>query len=114
MLTLHVTDQGVNARVCEKKEVGIEVPREEEDEAFLRGDLAETVRKVMAVKEGRRFRDKAAEEREKVLGNRAIHNWLFSTLLCFQLCSVFISLILLAVALCLVVPSAFGQRNAFG
>ncbi|CAN1172104.1 UDP-glycosyltransferase 91B1 [Linum perenne] len=84
MLTLHVTDQGVNARVCEKKEVGIEVPREEEDEAFLRGDLAETVRKVMAVKEGRRFRDKAAEEREKVLGNRAIHDWLFSTLLCFH------------------------------
>ncbi|CAN1186960.1 hypothetical protein LINPERPRIM_LOCUS11151 [Linum perenne] len=32
----------------------------------------------MAVKEGWRFRDKAAEEREKVLGNRAIHDWCLS------------------------------------
>ncbi|CAN1180169.1 Putative UDP-rhamnose:rhamnosyltransferase 1 [Linum perenne] len=74
MLTLNVPDQGINARVCEKKEVGIEIPRKEEDGAFVRGDVAETVRKVMAAEEGQRLRVRAAEEREKVFGNREIHD----------------------------------------
>ncbi|CAN1266412.1 Putative UDP-rhamnose:rhamnosyltransferase 1 [Linum perenne] len=78
MLTLNVPDQGINARVCEKKEVGIEIPRKEEDGAFVRGDVAETVRKVMSAEEGWRFRERAAEEREKVFGNREIHDRCFS------------------------------------
>ncbi|CAN1180168.1 Putative UDP-rhamnose:rhamnosyltransferase 1 [Linum perenne] len=74
MLPLHVADQGLIARVFAEKEVGVEIPRKEEDGAFVRGDVAETVRKVVAEEEGRRFRDRAAEEKENVFGNRAIHD----------------------------------------
>ncbi|CAN1180156.1 UDP-glycosyltransferase 91A1 [Linum perenne] len=58
----HVADQGLIARVFAEKEVGVEIPRKEEDGAFVRGDVAETVR------------DRAAEEKENVFGNRAIHD----------------------------------------
>ncbi|CAN1145782.1 Putative UDP-rhamnose:rhamnosyltransferase 1 [Linum perenne] len=59
MLPLHVVDQGLIARVFTEKEVRFEILRKEEDGGFSRGDVAETMRKVVAEEEGQRYRDRA-------------------------------------------------------
>ncbi|CAN0903833.1 UDP-glycosyltransferase 91A1 [Linum grandiflorum] len=62
----HLSNQGLIARVFAEKEVGVEIPRDEEDGGFLRGDVAATVRTVVA------------EDKEKVFENREIHGRCFA------------------------------------
>ncbi|CAH9070164.1 unnamed protein product [Cuscuta epithymum] len=52
-------DQGITARVMEDNQVGIEVPRDEEDGAFTSNSVANSVRFVML----------ESEERKKVREN---------------------------------------------
>ncbi|KAM7505309.1 hypothetical protein LguiB_004213 [Lonicera macranthoides] len=60
MLTFFV-DHGLNARFFAEKEVGIEVPRNEEDGSFTRDSVAESVRMVMLEDKGTSYREKARE-----------------------------------------------------
>ncbi|KAM7505314.1 hypothetical protein LguiB_004218 [Lonicera macranthoides] len=60
MLTFFV-DHGLNARFFAEKEVGIEVPRNEEDGSFTRDSVAESVKMVMLEDKGTSYREKARE-----------------------------------------------------
>ncbi|KAK9285240.1 hypothetical protein L1049_024429 [Liquidambar formosana] len=62
-------DQGLNARVFEEKEVGIGVPRDEEDGSFTRKSIAESLKLVMVDEEGKIYRDKA-KEMKKIFGDK--------------------------------------------
>lgn len=78
-----LVDQGLNARVLEDKEVGIEVPRNEEDGSYTKESVAESVRLIMVEKEGAKYREKAIET-SKIYGDRKLHqNYLekFSSML---------------------------------
>ncbi|CAI9095596.1 OLC1v1031584C1 [Oldenlandia corymbosa var. corymbosa] len=68
-----VVDQGLNARVLEDKQVGVEVPRNEQDGSYSRDSVAETVKLVMAEDEGKKFKEKA-KEMEAIFGNRELHD----------------------------------------
>ncbi|GAB2234893.1 hypothetical protein Drorol1_Dr00004163 [Drosera rotundifolia] len=71
MLPLH-GDQGLNARLLEEKEVGIEIPRDELDGSFTRNSVAETLKLVLMDEAGKLYREKAAQMRELV-GDRNLH-----------------------------------------
>ncbi|CAL1377465.1 unnamed protein product [Linum trigynum] len=60
LLTFY-SDQGINARVLEERELGYCIPRDESDGSFTRDSLAESLRVVMVSEEGKVYRDKAKE-----------------------------------------------------
>ncbi|KAL3524940.1 hypothetical protein ACH5RR_013312 [Cinchona calisaya] len=68
-----LVDQGLNARVLEDKQVGIEVPRNEQDGSYTRNSVAQTVRLIMIEDEGKRFRD-GAKEMSGLFGNTELHD----------------------------------------
>ncbi|CAI9111430.1 OLC1v1011651C1 [Oldenlandia corymbosa var. corymbosa] len=68
-----VTDQGMNARVIEDKQAGMEVPRNEQDGSYTSNSVAETVKLVMVEDEGKKFKEKA-KELGKIFGNRELHD----------------------------------------
>ncbi|KAG8364159.1 hypothetical protein BUALT_Bualt19G0098000 [Buddleja alternifolia] len=57
-----VADQGLNAKLLVEKEVGYEVPRNE-DGSFTREMVAESIRRVVVAPEGQKLRSKAAQMR---------------------------------------------------
>ncbi|KAL9263712.1 putative UDP-rhamnose:rhamnosyltransferase 1 [Drosera capensis] len=59
-------DQGINSRFLEEKELGIEIPRDEQDGSFTRNSVAESVRLVLIDEGGKTCRDKAKEIQAKV------------------------------------------------
>ncbi|XAR73500.1 Soyasaponin III rhamnosyltransferase [Bertholletia excelsa] len=63
-------DQGLNARVLEEKQVGVEVSRDEEGN-YSRHSVAESVRRVMVDSNGRIYRDKA-REMSAVFGDKVV------------------------------------------
>ena len=62
-------DQGLIARFLEKKQAGVEVPRNEQDGSFTRDSVAETLRLVMKDEKGKIYRDKA-KEMTSIFGDR--------------------------------------------
>ncbi|KAL3527559.1 hypothetical protein ACH5RR_012215 [Cinchona calisaya] len=66
-------DQGLNSRILVDTEVGIEIPRDENDGSFTRNSVAESVKKVMVYKECHIFRDKA-KELSSIFGDKDLHN----------------------------------------
>ncbi|KAI3794443.1 hypothetical protein L1987_37075 [Smallanthus sonchifolius] len=56
-----LVDQGPNARVLADKQVGIEVPRNEEDGSFTRESVARSVRSVVVDDEGKIYKANAME-----------------------------------------------------
>ncbi|KAL6999806.1 soyasaponin III rhamnosyltransferase [Sarracenia purpurea var. burkii] len=68
-----MVEQGLNARIFEKNEVGIEIPRDEQDVSFTRNSVAESVSLVIASEKGRIYRDKAREMRS-LFGDKSLHD----------------------------------------
>ncbi|KAI5669744.1 hypothetical protein M9H77_19597 [Catharanthus roseus] len=68
-----VVDQGLNARVLQEREVGVEVARNELDGSYTRDSVADSLRMVMVGNEGKRFKEKAKEV-SLVFGDRELHN----------------------------------------
>ncbi|KAJ8541995.1 hypothetical protein K7X08_016861 [Anisodus acutangulus] len=66
-------DQGLNARILEDKENGIEIPREEEDGSYTRDSVSNSVKLVMVEKDGKRNREKA-KEISSIFGDRRLHD----------------------------------------
>ncbi|CAI0403844.1 unnamed protein product [Linum tenue] len=60
LLTFY-SDQGINARVLEERELGYCIPRDESDGSFTRDSVAESLRVVMVSEEGKIYRDRAKE-----------------------------------------------------
>ncbi|KAL9263710.1 putative UDP-rhamnose:rhamnosyltransferase 1 [Drosera capensis] len=65
-------DQGITARFYEDKQLGIGIPRDEQDGSITRNAVAETLRLVIDEEAGKIYRDKAKEARE-ILGDRNLH-----------------------------------------
>ncbi|KAI3451256.1 hypothetical protein Pfo_007921 [Paulownia fortunei] len=68
-----LVDQGLNARVLADKQVGVEVPRNEQDGSYTRNDVAQSVRMVMIEEDGQKFRG-AAKVSSAVFGDRELHD----------------------------------------
>ncbi|KAL3527558.1 hypothetical protein ACH5RR_012214 [Cinchona calisaya] len=68
-----LVDQGLNARVLEDKQVGIEVPRNLQDGSYTRNSVAESVRMVMVEDNGKKFRDNA-KKMSAVFGDKELHD----------------------------------------
>ncbi|CAL1377470.1 unnamed protein product [Linum trigynum] len=60
LLTFY-SDQGINARVLEERELGYCIPRDESNGSFTRDSVAKSLRVVMVSEEGKVYRDKAKE-----------------------------------------------------
>lgn len=68
-----LVDQGLNARILEDKEIGIEIPRNEEDGSYTRDSVSSSVKLVMVEKDGKKIREKA-KEISSIFGNRRLHD----------------------------------------
>ncbi|XP_049403607.1 putative UDP-rhamnose:rhamnosyltransferase 1 [Solanum stenotomum] len=68
-----LVDQGLNARILEDKEIGIEIPRNEEDGSYTRDSVSSSVKLVMVEKDGRKIREKA-KDISSIFGNRRLHD----------------------------------------
>ena len=60
LLTFY-SDQGINAKVLEEKQIGYLIPRNEQDGSFTRDSVAKSLRLVMVEEEGKLYRDKAKD-----------------------------------------------------
>lgn len=69
-----LVDQGLNARVLEYKQVGIEVMRNEDDGSYTRNSVAESIRMVMVEDNvGKKLKAKA-KEMIQIFGDKELHN----------------------------------------
>ncbi|KAJ9670271.1 hypothetical protein PVL29_026675 [Vitis rotundifolia] len=66
-------DQGLNARTFEEMKVGVEIPRDQEEERLSRKSVAETLSLVMVEEAGKIYRNKA-KEISKLLGDKHRHH----------------------------------------
>ncbi|KAL0441915.1 UNVERIFIED_CONTAM: putative UDP-rhamnose:rhamnosyltransferase 1 [Sesamum radiatum] len=66
-------DQGLNARVLADKQVGMEVPRNEQDGSYTRHAVAESVRTVMVDGVRQKLRD-TAKATSALFGDRELHD----------------------------------------
>ncbi|CAL9027628.1 unnamed protein product [Prunus brigantina] len=67
------SDQGLIARLLHGKQVGLEIPRDEQDGSFTRDSVAELTRRVMVDKEGESLRSNAWAMKE-IFGNKELNN----------------------------------------
>ncbi|PIN20755.1 UDP-glucuronosyl and UDP-glucosyl transferase [Handroanthus impetiginosus] len=67
-----LADQGLNSRVIANKQLGIEIPRNEEDGSYTRNSVADSIKLVMLEDDGRKFRERA-KEMSKIFGDRELH-----------------------------------------
>ncbi|KAK4417003.1 putative UDP-rhamnose:rhamnosyltransferase 1 [Sesamum alatum] len=68
-----VIDQGLNARILAEKQVGVEVPRNEQDGSYTRNAVAQTLRMVMVEDEGQKHRD-TAKATSTLFGDKELHD----------------------------------------
>ncbi|XP_041022890.1 putative UDP-rhamnose:rhamnosyltransferase 1 [Juglans microcarpa x Juglans regia] len=68
-----IVEQGLIARFLEEKQAGVEIPRNEEDGAFTRDSVAQTLRLAMKDAKGQIIRDKA-KEMTTVIGNMELQH----------------------------------------
>ncbi|KAK6136968.1 hypothetical protein DH2020_029289 [Rehmannia glutinosa] len=66
-------DQGLNSRVVAKKQLGVEIPRNEEDGSYTRNSVADSVKLVMLENNGKKFRERA-KEMATIFGDTALHS----------------------------------------
>lgn len=70
-----VSDQGLNAKLLVEKEVGYEVPRNE-DGSFSRDMVAKSIRRVLVEQEGEQLRLKAAQMRSVFANHESQDNYI--------------------------------------
>ncbi|KAL6277364.1 hypothetical protein ACE6H2_020965 [Prunus campanulata] len=73
-------DQGLNARLLEERKIGYSIPRDEKDGSFTSDWVAESLKLVIEMDEGKIYRDKA-KELKPLFGDRKkqdmyVHNFL--------------------------------------
>ncbi|KAI3451242.1 hypothetical protein Pfo_007907 [Paulownia fortunei] len=68
-----LVDQGLNSRVVAEKQLGIEIPRNEEDGSYTRNSVADSVKVVMVENEGKKFRVRA-KEMAAIFGDTELHS----------------------------------------
>ncbi|BFG35626.1 hypothetical protein CerSpe_219000 [Prunus speciosa] len=73
-------DQGLNARLLEERKIGYSIPRDEKDGSFTSDWVAESLKLVVKMDEGKIYRDKA-KELKPLFGDRKkqdtyVHNFL--------------------------------------
>ncbi|GER34512.1 UDP-Glycosyltransferase superfamily protein [Striga asiatica] len=68
-----LVDQGLNSRIVEQRQLGLEIPRNEEDGSYTRYSVADTVKLVMVEDEGKKFR-KSAKEMAVIIGDTELHD----------------------------------------
>ncbi|KAL2241089.1 UNVERIFIED_CONTAM: putative UDP-rhamnose:rhamnosyltransferase 1 [Sesamum indicum] len=68
-----VIDQGLNARVLAERQVGVEIPRNEQDGSYTRNAVAQSLRRVMVEVEGQKLRD-TAKAMSILFGDRELHD----------------------------------------
>ncbi|KAJ3694875.1 hypothetical protein LUZ60_000252 [Juncus effusus] len=66
-------DQGLNSRVLDEKELGVEITRNEGNGSFQREDVAKVIRLVMVEEAGKVFR-RNAEREEEVFADKVSHD----------------------------------------
>ncbi|CAN6317546.1 unnamed protein product [Urochloa humidicola] len=66
-------DQGPNARLMERKKVGLQVPRDEDDGSFDRHGIASAVRAVMVDEETRAVYVANALKVQEIVANKELH-----------------------------------------
>ncbi|KAL3838665.1 hypothetical protein ACJIZ3_023256 [Penstemon smallii] len=67
-----LVDQGLNSRVVVDKQLGVEIPRKEEDGSYTRNSVADSVKLVMVENEGKKLKEKA-KEMSAIFGDRELH-----------------------------------------
>ncbi|KAK4480125.1 hypothetical protein RD792_013182 [Penstemon davidsonii] len=67
-----LVDQGLNSRVVVDKQLGVEIPRNEEDGSYTRNSVADSVKLVMIENEGKKLKEKA-KEMSAIFGDRELH-----------------------------------------
>ncbi|KAL7143882.1 hypothetical protein ABFS83_08G221200 [Erythranthe nasuta] len=67
-----LVDQGLNSRVIAEKQVGVEIPRNEENGSYTSNSVADSVKLVMLENDGKRFRERATEI-GAVFGDTELH-----------------------------------------
>lgn len=67
-----LVDQGLNARVMEDKQVGVEVPRDEHDGSYTKESIAGTVKLIMVESNGEIYKRKA-KELSRTFADKELH-----------------------------------------
>ncbi|KAL2553930.1 UDP-glycosyltransferase 91A1 [Forsythia ovata] len=67
-----LVDQGLNARIIADKQIGIEIPKNDEDGSYTKNSVSDSVKLLMVENEGKKFRDKA-KEISAIFGDRELH-----------------------------------------
>ncbi|CAI9763471.1 unnamed protein product [Fraxinus pennsylvanica] len=68
-----LVDQGLNARIIADKQVGIEIPKNDEDGSYTRNSVSNSVKLVTMENEGKKFRDRA-KEMSPIFGDTNLHD----------------------------------------
>ncbi|KAG8383622.1 hypothetical protein BUALT_Bualt04G0033200 [Buddleja alternifolia] len=68
-----LVDQGLNSRVVVEKELGSEIPRNEEDGLYTRNSVAHSVKLVMLEDDGKKLRERA-KEMSAIFADAELHN----------------------------------------
>ncbi|GAA0138775.1 hypothetical protein LIER_00459 [Lithospermum erythrorhizon] len=68
-----MNDQGLNARLMQEKNIGVEIPRNEKDGSFTSFSVANSIRLAMVSEEGESIRSNAMEMRN-LFGDQNRHN----------------------------------------
>ncbi|KAK6150334.1 hypothetical protein DH2020_015266 [Rehmannia glutinosa] len=68
-----LVDQGLNSRVIVEKQLGVEIPRNEEDGSYTRNSVADSVKLVMLENDGKKFRERAKDV-ATIFGDTALHS----------------------------------------
>lgn len=67
-------DQPLVARLLGGMNIGLEIPRNDQDGSFTSASVAETIRLVVVKEEGKIYRDIAAYQQKKVFGNKRLQD----------------------------------------
>ncbi|GFP79593.1 putative UDP-rhamnose:rhamnosyltransferase 1 [Phtheirospermum japonicum] len=68
-----LVDQGLNSRVIDAKQLGLEIPRNEDDGSYTRDSVADSIKLVMLEDDGKKFRERA-KEMAVIFGDMALHS----------------------------------------
>ncbi|KAK9093514.1 hypothetical protein Syun_028425 [Stephania yunnanensis] len=69
----YLSEQGLNARMMESSNVGLEIPRDEHEGSFTSKSVAESLKMVMVEEEGEHLRSNAREIKQ-IFGDRDLHD----------------------------------------
>ncbi|PIN03820.1 UDP-glucuronosyl and UDP-glucosyl transferase [Handroanthus impetiginosus] len=65
-------DHGLTSRIIVEKQLGIEIPRDEEDGSFTRNSVANSIKLVMLEDDAKKFKERAKEVSE-IFGDQELH-----------------------------------------